>query len=97
MEGWTFDPTMRVAHGGPSRRAVAVAARWAYHTGMNAKHFLHLRPESAIPATEYRMNGFHDLPAATKKALERWENEGGTISELRLANVDDRSTSRRHG
>jgi hypothetical protein len=85
---------MRSAHRGPSRRAVAVAARWAYHAGMNTKHFLHLRSESAITTTDY---GFHDFHAATKKALERWENEGGRIPESGFTNDNERSKSRGNG
>lgn len=74
-------PAMRAAHRGTSRRAVAGVVHWAYPTGMNAKQFPPLRPPPALTGTDLHMSRPHDLHAVTKKALDRWENEGGKIPE----------------
>lgn len=75
---------MRVAHGAASTRAVADAAHLNYHQGMNTKHFLPHISKDHEAATNHATH-FHDICAVTKKALERWENEGGSIPEFALS------------
>ena len=52
---------------------------------MNTMHFLHHRSETAVAGAERHTSGFHDPHAVTRKALERWENEGGRIPEMGLS------------
>jgi hypothetical protein len=74
---------MRGAHASISFTAVARMLVRPYFRGMNWTFYLH----NPSPATSFSMEhgerGFLDAHAAIqRKALERWENEGGKIPEL---------------
>ena len=72
---------MRVAHGSVPFRAVAAALQPRYPQGMNSTLFIHPRSDTAPPANRGHVCGF-DEAHLIKKALLRWENEGGKIPEL---------------
>jgi hypothetical protein len=76
---------------------VAVVASSTYHTGMNTLHRFHHRADATLASAGHRGPGLHDPCIVTKKALERWENEGGRIPELAPATEGDRSAPARNG
>lgn len=80
---------MRSAHGCPAFRAVANGNDTGYHAAMTTNPFFHDRSDAATPRDERRATGIHDVLAIARKALERWENEGGRIPELPAANGRD--------
>ena len=71
---------MRVSHGGMPYRAVPKAFHRAYHGPMKRISFIHRRSAAIAPVND--RNKFNDPHALLKKALERWENEGGRVPEL---------------
>ena len=73
---------MRVAHRRDSLCAVADDRRYRYHDGMKTNPFLLHRSDTAPHRDERRPAGLTETCAIKKKALERWENEGGKIPEL---------------
>lgn len=77
---------MRLPHGCPPFRAVADDYGPGYHVAMMTIHPIHHRTDTAPPRDERRGNGRNDAHVITKKALERWENEGGKIPELHPGN-----------
>lgn len=80
---------MRATHRCPSFCAVADDKDSGYHVAMTTIHFIHHRSHTALPRDERRATGLNDAHVITKKALERWENEGGKIPELHLGNGRD--------
>jgi len=80
-----------------SLHAVADAHGSAYRVGMNSVSFLHHRSESATARVEGRTPLANDPLAITKKALERWENEGGRIPELAVGSHGAGLVPRRSG
>lgn len=83
---------MRAAHRCPSFRAVADDNDTGYYAAMKTNHFFHHRADTAPPGDERRATGLNDAHMITKKALERWENEGGKIPELNPGNGRDSLT-----
>ena len=51
---------------------------------MNSTLFLHNGSDTTFTAEERHAPEFHDALTIKRKALERWENEGGRIPELSL-------------
>jgi hypothetical protein len=89
-------PAIRATHGFTPAHAVAVTRGLAYHPGMNTKHFPQHGSQPAIARADRLTSGFLEPHVVTKKALERWENEGGGIPELGSANEPDPSASATH-
>jgi hypothetical protein len=77
---------MHAAHGLGPFRAVAAANGSLYDIPMKTLHFIHHRSELGSLRNDAASNDPH---ASAKKALERWENEGGKIPELASAPEPD--------
>jgi len=75
---------MRIAHESASFRAVSVRDALAYDGVMKTSHFMYHRADNTL-RDERRPTAFHNPHAVARKALERWENEGGKIPELAFA------------
>lgn len=73
---------MRLAHRCASPRAVADDDYSSYRGVMKTNYFIHHRADTASTPDEPRPHVRTDAHAITRKALERWENEGGKIPEL---------------
>ena len=59
-------------------------ARVAVSCRMNSTLYRHNGSHTTFTAVELHAPEFHDALAIKRKALERWENEGGRIPELSL-------------
>jgi hypothetical protein len=75
---------MRDAHSLVSLPAVAAMLRSLYPFGMNSTFLIQDRSRSRSASVARHTPGLDDAHAIKKKALERWENEGGKIKELFL-------------
>ncbi len=71
---------MQMAHSPAPVRAVARACGKRYGGGMNSTLYFENRNYSHPVSLERRAPVFGD--AVVKKAIARWENEGGKIPEL---------------
>jgi hypothetical protein len=60
---------------------------------MNSTLLLRHRADTAPPMIGRHGSGVDEAQAIKKKALERWENEGGRIPELALRSKATRSAS----
>jgi hypothetical protein len=56
---------------------------------MNTNHFFRHRSDIAPRRDERRPAGLNEAQAIARKALERWEYEGGRIPELTSGNGRD--------
>jgi hypothetical protein len=77
---------MRAAHRNPLLCAVANGRRLSYDVGMKTNALFHSRSNTAPPRNDRRPFPLNQAHAPLKKALERWENEGGRIPEVAAGN-----------
>ena len=54
---------------------------------MNTNPLIHHRLDTTAHRGERRATGLNEARVITRKALERWENEGGRIPELPAENA----------
>ncbi len=80
---------MRVAHRRAPFHAVADGNCSRYHAGMKTNPFLLHRSDADARRAEPRPAGLTETCPIKKKALERWENEGGKIPELHAGRGPD--------
>ncbi len=86
---------MRVSHGGVSLIAVAMHSPLGYRVLMNSTLFLQNRSDTPSTSIGGHDHVFDEVQAIKRKALERWENEGGWIPELAMQRISSGDETRR--